>query len=193
MTLTIDREPWTPAAEIIGRDGWTPGAEREADGRMCLTGGLKHCGLAPGEWLIARAVARHRGHGEQWNDAPGRTETEVLGWLRSAVPVTNTELARVFGPQWEPVCVLVMRAASLTYDEACHLDAAWDASRSTSMDTAWFAARDAASAAARDGTWALSVRDLIGDKFTQAHYHRPTGPWRTVIGPVHPDDPKGPA
>jgi hypothetical protein len=36
---------------------------------------------------------------------------------------------------------------------------------------------------------ALAVRDLIGEHgFTQAHYDTLTGPWRTVIGPVHPDD-----
>ena len=36
---------------------------------------------------------------------------------------------------------------------------------------------------------ALAVRDLISDDgFTQAQYDLLTGPWRTVIGPIHPDD-----
>ena len=35
----------------------------------------------------------------------------------------------------------------------------------------------------------LVIRDLIGSYgFTQAHYDLLTGPWRKVIGPVHPDD-----
>ena len=35
----------------------------------------------------------------------------------------------------------------------------------------------------------LAVRDLIGRHgFTQEHYDLLTGPWRTVIGPIHPDD-----
>ena len=33
--------------------------------------------------------------------------------------------------------------------------------------------------------WALVVRDLI----TQEHYDALTRPWRTVVGPLHPDDP----
>jgi hypothetical protein len=38
---------------------------------------------------------------------------------------------------------------------------------------------------------ALVVRDLIGRHgFTADHYRTLTGPWATVIGPAHPDDPK---
>lgn len=35
---------------------------------------------------------------------------------------------------------------------------------------------------------ALLARDLIRDRFTQEHYDLLTGPWRKVIGPVHPND-----
>ena len=191
-TLPINPQPWPLAAEKV-EGHWTQGAMHHGD-RMCLVGGLESCGLAPGEWLIARAVARHRGHGEPWNDTDGRTEDEVVVWLRTAEPITPDELAEVFGPQWEQVCALVLRAARLTPDKAKALGAArgaaWDAAR----DAAWGAAWDAAWYAARDAAWALVIRDLIGQHgFTQDHYDTLTGPWRRVIGPVHPDDAPLPA
>jgi hypothetical protein len=35
----------------------------------------------------------------------------------------------------------------------------------------------------------LVIRHVIGQHgFTQEHYDLLTGPWRKVIGPVHPDD-----
>jgi hypothetical protein len=64
-------------------------------------------------------------------------------------------------------------------------DAAWDAAWNAAGEIAWGAAWNAAGEIA----WALVVRDLIGSSgFTQAHYDTLTGPWRTAIGPVHPDD-----
>ncbi len=214
-TLPINPQPWPLAADTIAGH-WMQHEQRYGD-RMCLVGGLEACGLAPGEWLIARAVARHRDHAEHWNDADGRTENEVVGWLRTAEPITADELADVFGPQWEPICALVLRAARLTGEEAQALrtareaawaatrDATWEASRDAAREAArdaareaawdaawdatWSATWSAAWAATRDATWALTVRDLIGRHgFTQAHYDTLTGPWRKVIGPVHPDD-----
>lgn len=65
-------------------------------------------------------------------------------------------------------------------------DATWDAAGDADWDTAaWAAAREVAG----DTAMALVVRDLVGSNgFTQAHYDSLTGPWRTVVGPVHPDD-----
>jgi len=67
--------------------------------------------------------------------------------------------------------------------------AAWDASRDASRDAAWRASRDASWFAAWDASWyaacALVARDLISTE----HYDTLTTPWRTVIGPIHPDDP----
>jgi len=57
-TLPINPTPWPLAADKVAGH-WTQGAMRDGD-RMCLVGGLETCGLAPGEWLIARAVARRR-------------------------------------------------------------------------------------------------------------------------------------
>ena len=174
MTLPINPAPWPLAADKV-EGHWTQGKQRDGD-RMCLVGGLESCGLAPGEWLIARAVARQRDHGERWNDADGRTEAEVVGWLRSAEPITPDELGEVFGPQWEQVCALVLRAARLTPSEVRDLapargaawdaagdaarvaagDAAWVAARVAAWDAAWAAAWDAARDAARDAAMAAA-------------------------------------
>ena len=67
--------------------------------------------------------------------------------------------------------------------------AAWNAAGAAARDAAWVAAGAAAWAAAWAAAGALAVRDLIGPHgFTQEHYDLLTGPWRTAIGPVHPDD-----
>ena len=87
-----------------------------------------------------------------------------------------------FEQQGPHVVALIARARVLTAGEAERLAAAWDA--------AWDAAWAAAWAAARDAAVALVVRDLIGQRgFTQDHYDTLTRTWRTVIGPIHPDDP----
>lgn len=202
-TLPINPTPWPAAADKI-EGHWIQGVQRDGD-RLCLVGGLEACGLAPGEWVIARAVARRRGHGEGWNDDRNRTEAEVLEWLRTTEPITETELADMFGPQWEQICALVLRAARLTVDEAERLaaaaDAAWVAARVSARaaarvsarvsarDAAWYAAWGAAWDAAGYAAWALVVRDLIGQHgLTQEHYDTLTRPWREVVGPVHPDD-----
>jgi hypothetical protein len=31
-------------------------------------------------------------------------------------------------------------------------------------------------------------RDQIGSRFTQAFYDDMTRPWRSIVGPIHPDD-----
>ena len=84
------------------------------------------------------------------------------------------------------------------------VDAAMDAARRAPLVAAVDAAVDAAMYAARraplvdvvdgcavDAARALVVRDLIGRHgFTADRYRTLTGPWATVIGPAHPDDPK---
>jgi len=71
-------------------------------------------------------------------------------------------------------------------------DAAWVAAVALDVAraTAWDAALDAARGAAGDAAGALLLRDLIGQApgWDQDAYDLLTGPWRQVIGPVHPDD-----
>jgi hypothetical protein len=132
--------------------------------------------------------------------------------------VEEVDPAIRFGPQGPHVVALIARARVLTTGEAERLAAASvaarDAARVAAWAAAWVAARVAASVAARDAArvaagaaaraaaraaawdaawdaaWALVVRDLIGQHgLTQDHYDTLTRPWRTVIGPIHPDDP----
>jgi hypothetical protein len=66
---------------------------------------------------------------------------------------------------------------------------AWDVARAAAGAAAWAAAGAAAGAAAWGVAGALMIRHVIGQHgFTQEHYDLLTGPWRKVIGPVHPDD-----
>ncbi len=125
---------------------------------------------------------------------------------------------QALGPQGEHVAAPIERCRTLTGDELDNLvaawaaarDAAWDAARDAAWGAAWDAARDAALGAARDAAWAaardaawaaawaaardaavaLVSRDRIGHHpgWDQGAYDRLTGPWRSVIGPIHPDD-----
>ena len=107
----------------------------------------------------------------------------------------------VFGPQGVHVAALIDLAGRLTPDEtsalAAALAAARDAAWGAAWDAVWDAAGDAARGAVLDAAWdaawdavwdaagALVVRDLI----TTDHYDTLTRAWRTVIGPIHPEDP----
>ena len=112
-----------------------------------------------------------------------RVLREVESWL-------------ALGPQGREVAALIDRARHLTPDETAGLAAAWDAARDAAWDTARVAAGAAAWDAAVDAAWVaaraaagLVSRDLIGKVgLTQAHYDTLTSPWRTVIGPIHPED-----
>ena len=74
----------------------------------------------------------------------------------------------VFGPQGAHVVALIERARRLTPDEVSALGAA----------------RDAALGAAWGAACGLVVRDVI----TTEDYDILTRAWRTVIGPIHPED-----
>ena len=144
-------------------------------------------------------------------DHPHKIGTTSVRVLR------EIEAHRVFGPQGEQVAALIGRCRSLTGDELDRLDAArvaawdatwvaardatwvWGAAREAAWGAAWGAATEAAwGAATRDATWVaawgavrgLLLRDLIGQRrgWDQDAYDRLTGPWRDVIGPIHPDD-----
>ena len=105
------------------------------------------------------------------------TKRQSVAWR----VVEEVDPAIRFGPQGPHVAALITRAGAITAGGAAMLVAARVA--------ASVAASVAARVAARDAARALVVRDLIGQHgLTQAHYDTLTLPWRTVIGPIHPDD-----
>ncbi|HMO11851.1 MAG TPA: hypothetical protein PKB06_10205 [Actinotalea sp.] len=216
--MSVIRVPRKKIAERLGPHGeqWVKGAWSDSDGRVCLHGAIRECCPQPGDAFLIEQVADVKGWGTGWNDAKGTSWEDVADLLASPrMTVTDADLAEVFGPQWREFVALVRRAATLTHPEAERLAdarsaaaraaardaaraaawaaaraAAWDAARAADQAAARDAARAAAWDAARDAAAALVVRDLIGrDGFTQEHYDLLTGPWRSVVGPVHPDDP----
>ena len=110
---------------------------------------------------------------------------------KTLTPAEVQDLCATWAPTWAPTRYAALAAAR---------DAAWCATRGATWDTTraatWAAARAVAryyswdaTGAAADAAVGLVVRDLIGHHgFTQEHYDTLTMPWRTMIGPIHPDD-----
>ena len=193
----------------LGENGerWIKGEWAKGES-MCLHVAIRRSQLQPGDALIIERVAEYQGWGVTWNEDSATTWSDVRKRL-SYVAVTDVELAETFGPQWVHVLKLVRRAALLTPAEAVALDVAWEAAKIPSweceLDSVGIARWDAAGVAAgiaageslENAAWApawnaagaLAVRNLVGEaNFTQARYDLLTGPWASVIGPVHPED-----
>ncbi|MCT1689890.1 hypothetical protein M3B11_02765 [Brevibacterium sp. p3-SID960] len=153
----------------------------EADDPRCCTGTVLHASTAPTETLI----------GGSWpcrlfevTGTPVAKEGRKRGFFSLTV-IREVDAHLAFGPQGERVAALIDHAGRLDRREAESLWSARDAARAAARGAARYAAGDAAWAAAG----ALVMRDLIGQRnFTQEHYDLLTRPWRTVIGPIHPDD-----
>ena len=141
-------------------------------------------------------------------EALGPQGEHVAALIRSIPDITGTTAARValarravLDAAWN-ASRKASRNATLDASREAALgaarDAAWDASREAALgaarDAAWRAASrvashatlDATRDASREAVWALLVRDLI----TTEDYEALTRPWRTAIGPIHPDDPE---
>ena len=157
---------------------------------------------------VLREIEAHRVFGPQGE--------QVVTLIERCLTLSAAEvdrLAAAWGAAWDTWAVAwdtwaVARGATW--------DAAWDTwavARGATWDTTWGAARGAMSGAARGATWdttwgatwdttwgaargaavALLCRDLIGQApgWDQDAYNLLTGPWRDVIGPIHPDDGDG--
>jgi len=212
-TTPLDTDVITQAAALISEpDVWIQGANDDGHGHYCAHGAVlrQHC--TPGDQHMWRQIMRAKGLTEEWNDAEGRTAEEVAERFAAiAAETTESDMAEVFGPQWEAVRDLVRRLAVLTPDDIDKLTAAraaareaareaaraaaraaraaaWDAARAAAWDAARAAAWDAAGDAAGDAALALVVRDLIGERFTRAHYDTLTAPLRAIGITVHPGD-----
>ena len=135
--------------------------------------------------------------------ALGPQGVQVAALIARCGTLTADDMARL-GAAWDATRDATRRDAARGVATRGAWDttrgAAWDAARGArgARGAAWGAAWDAARDAARDAwgvawgtTWGLLLRDLIGHHpgWDQDAYDRLTGPWRQVIGPVHPDDP----
>ena len=115
-------------------------------------------------------------------------ELDRLYAARDAVRVAARVAARV--ATWDAARVAVRVAAQDAVWDTVRV-AAWDAARVAAQDAVWDTV--AAWDAVRDAALGLLCRDLIGQHpgWDQGAYDRLTGPWRDVIGPIHPDDGDG--
>ena len=128
-------------------------------------------------------------------EALGPQGEHVAALIRSIPDITRTPTERValaWNATWNSARNAARDAAWYAAWDAARdavrdatWNAAWDAARDAARDATWNAARDAAWDAARDAALELLVRDLI----TTEDYDALTRPWRTAIGPIHPDDP----
>ena len=161
-TAPLDTDVITRAAALVSEpDVWIQGENDDGQGHYCAHGAVlrQHC--TPGDEHMWRRVMRKRGLGEEWNDAPGRTAAEVAERFAAiAAETTESDMAEVFGPQWEAIRDLVRRLAVLTPDDIDKLTAAWAAAwaaaRAAARAAAWDAAQDAARDAAQDAAWAAA-------------------------------------
>ena len=138
-------------------------------------------------WRVTGEVDAHTALGPQ--------AAQIATLIRRAATITEDEARRLRaarGAAWDAARGAAWGAAwDAAWDAA--RGAAWDAARGAARGAAWGAARGAAWGAAWDAAWgaawdaacALVARDLISTE----HYDTLTTPWRTVIGPIHPDDP----
>ena len=128
--------------------------------------------LTPGE-ASALGAARDAALDVTWGAAVDATLDAVDASARDAA------LDAAWDATWD-VTWGAARDAALDAARGAALDAALDAVWNTALDASWDAALDAA--------LGLVARDLISTE----RYNTLTRPWRTVIGPIHPDDPELP-
>lgn len=121
-------------------------------------------------------------------NALGPQGTHVAALIERSSRLTAADIQRL-APTWDTVYTAwSARCAAWVAVEKAARCAAGEAARGATwvamMDTGWAASWDAAVTAVGDAALALVVRDLI----TQEHYDALTRQWRTIIGPIHPDD-----
>lgn len=158
---------------------------------------LAWTGNEPGDWALAREVARWRGldSGRTW------TKTNTEAWWAGEGPFSHAEMASTFGPDWPHVVALVRKGASLSSEQrsAYYASDSWDSTWSDAWRAVVVAggpgvaarrALRAIGAVVAGVAVALARRHEIGvdGGISQAHYDRLTIAWSRMFGPVHPDD-----
>ena len=150
MSTTIIHIPVEQVLDRLGHGNlWTRGWGTPDDSTQptCLHGAIRFCAPVPGDAQLIEQVGARFGFGTFANDqAADFAAVESL--IRAHADISDDMLADTFGPQWQPIVVLVRPAAILTSAETKALDAARDAARAAAraaaLDAAWAAARDAA-------------------------------------------------
>jgi hypothetical protein len=218
MNIIIDREAIDArvAHGQLWMKGW--GTPNNPAQPTCLHGAIRYCTPQPGDAHIIEQVGAKFGWGTNDNDNANSWESlfalvpteitdsmleatfgtqwkQIVALVRRAATLTDNEGRQLqvkqdaaWGAAWRAAQDAAADAAADAARAAAGI-AAQNAAWAAVQDAEWYPARDAARNVAQDTVSALTVRDLIGQYgFTQDHYNLLTGPWQTVIGPVHPDD-----
>lgn len=140
-----------PVDEILARfdhgDRWIQ-SNWSTDEGECLHNGIRACMPRKGDGFLIQQVATVHGWGTQWNDEEGRTFDDIKQTLVEHREVFPDEMLATYGPQWEPIAVLVRRIAELTGPESKRLNAERDAAWEPDRVAAWGVARDSRHASA---------------------------------------------
>ena len=149
-----------------------------------------------------------------WQPDPDALPNKMASWQWRVVEELDATLT--LGPQGREVAALIERLARLTDDEVAGSATAQDTARDAARSAAWYAALVAASGAVRDAArsaawyaawvaasgavrdtarsaawyaaWYAALALIARDLISTEHYDALTRPWRTTIGPIHPDD-----
>ena len=131
-------------------------------------------GAETGQLGAAWAAAREAARGAAWTAA--WTAAWAAAWAAAREAAREAARTAALGSTWD---------ADRDADRDAARDATWDAAWTAARGAAWNAAREADQDAALDAARGLLARDLISAE----HYDTLTRPWRTAVGPIHPDDP----
>jgi hypothetical protein len=133
------------AAEVMAERGWIKGTCAGPNGEVCEVGAVLKVVCTPGDQHLALEVLSHRGGGVDHNDHPGNTAEGSLKLLRSLGPITEADMAAVFGPNWRAVRTLVRQASIATVEQLVAV--------AQLPKAPWFSALKAAEEANRWSVW----------------------------------------
>ncbi len=141
----------------------------------------------------------------------GPSKRSMKKYLRSVEKITDQDFYRAFGPQWPEFVSFYYSTRNVTNEQLKLMEAmrpkkwrgdrwqeGWviseDSYRYNEWHNAWWATSYVTSTGKSEGfgrevAAALVARDRIGEYgYTQKQYDVLTGPWRTIIGPIHAGD-----
>lgn len=174
--------------EVLPGDPWTPNANELPSKRACyslrvvrqlsatdffgpqgvhvaaLIEQIRALTLNQARQLAAQNLDFSSSRGAVWSAATARDAARDAAWDAAWVAWSAAKEAAKYS-----------KMASTSW--SIEREITWAAS----LDPAWYTVKDAVS----DASWGLLVRDLLPTE----QYNKLTLPWRTAIGPIHPDDP----
>lgn len=107
------------ASALIEDKGWVQDVMVGQEGELCIVSALHEANRIPGLSHAVREVLTQQQRAEDWNDTPGRTKVEVVGFLEGFT-ITEEDLYDTFGPGWALVLYFCEFFGNMTEEEATH-------------------------------------------------------------------------